>query len=116
TTVPIPPPITIATTTVAPPAGAIVTSVGFRADSGVDTSTFNQLVAVKVGEPLSLRNVQTSVKSLFATGNFRDIRVDSTPSGNGAAVVFALYTNFRISSADFACLSGADRDRATPEL
>ncbi|MEA2416497.1 MAG: outer membrane protein insertion porin family, partial [Thermoanaerobaculia bacterium] len=115
-TVPLPPPITIATTTVAPPAGAIVTSVGFRADSGVDTSSFNQLVAVKVGEPLSLRNVQASVKSLFATGNFRDIRVDSTPSGNGAAVVFALYTNFRISSIDFENLTGADRDRALRTL
>jgi outer membrane protein assembly complex protein YaeT len=114
--VPVPPPITIATTTVAAPAGAIVTSVGFRADSGVDTSSFNQLVAVKVGEPLSLRNVQASVKSLFATGNFRDIRVDSTPSGNGAAVVFALYTNFRISSIDFEGLSGADRDRAIRTL
>jgi outer membrane protein insertion porin family len=111
-TVPVPPPITIATTTVAPPAGAIVTSVGFRADSGVDTSSFNQLVAVKVGEPLSLRNVQSSVKSLFATGNFRDIRVDSTPAGNGTAVVFALYTNFRISSIDFENLGGPDRDRA----
>jgi translocation and assembly module TamB len=114
--VPVPPPITIATTTVAPPAGAIVTSVGFRADSGVDTSSFNQLVAVKVGEPLSLRNVQASVKSLFATGNFRDIRVDSTPSGNGAAVVFALYTNYRISSIAFENLTGADRDRAVRTL
>ncbi|HEX3580028.1 MAG TPA: translocation/assembly module TamB domain-containing protein, partial [Thermoanaerobaculia bacterium] len=110
------PPITIATTTVAPPTGAIVTSVGFRADSGVDTSSFNQLVAVKVGEPLSLRNVQASVKSLFATGNFRDIRVDSTPAGNGTAVVFALYTNFRISSIDFDGLGGADRDRAMRAL
>jgi outer membrane protein insertion porin family len=115
-TVPVPPPITIATTTVAPPTGAIVTSVGFRADSGVDTSSFNQLVAVKVGEPLSLRNVQASVKSLFATGNFRDIRVDSTPAANGVAVIFALYTNFRISSIDFEGLSGADRDRATRTL
>src|SRR3954470_14799469 len=116
TAAPVPPPITIATTTVAPPTGAIVTSVGFRADSGVDTSSFNQLVAVKVGEPLSLRNVQASVKSLFATGNFRDIRVDSTPAGNGAAVVFALYTNFRISSIDFDGLGGAERDRALRTL
>jgi len=110
--IPAPPPITIPTTSVATPNGAIVTSVGFHADSAVDTSTFNQLVAVKVGEPLSIRNVQASVKSLFATGNFRDIRVDSTPAGNGVAVVFALYTNFRIASIDFEGLSGADRDRA----
>jgi outer membrane protein assembly complex protein YaeT len=116
TSVPAPPPITIATTTVTPPSGAIVTSVEFRADSSVDTSTFNQLVAVKIGEPLSIRNVQSSIKNLFATGNFRDIRVDSTPSGNGVAVVFALYTNFRVASIVFDGLGGAGRDRATRAL
>jgi outer membrane protein assembly complex protein YaeT len=110
--VPAAPPITIPTTTVATPTGAMVKSVGFRADSGVDTSSFNHYVTVKVGEPLSIRNVQSSVKSLFATGNFRDIRVDSAPSGNGVAVVFALYTNFRIASIDFDGLNGTDRDRA----
>ena len=114
--VPAPPPISIATTTVAPASGGIVTSVTFRADSSVDTSTFNQYVAVKIGEPLSIRNVQSSIKSLFATGNFRDIRVDSTPSGNGVAVVFALYTNFRVASIELEGLTGPDRDRAMRAL
>jgi outer membrane protein assembly complex protein YaeT len=114
--VPAAPPITIPTTTVATPTGAIVTSVGFHADSGVDTSSFNHYVTVKVGQPLSIRNAQTSVKSLFATGNFRDIRVDSAPSGNGVAVVFELYTNFRVVSIDFDGLNGTDRDRALRTL
>jgi outer membrane protein assembly complex protein YaeT len=114
--VPAPPPISIATTTVAPPSGAMVTSVEFRADSSVDTSAFSQYVAVKIGEPLSIRNVQSSIKSLFATGNFRDIRVDSTPSGNGVAVVFALYTNFRVASIEFDGLTGPDRDHAMRAL
>ncbi len=114
--VPAAPLITIPTTTVAAPTGAIVTSVGFHADSGVDTSSFNHYVTVKVGQPLSIRNVQTSVKSLFATGNFRDIRVDSAPSGNGVAVVFELYTNFRIVSIHFDGLNGTDRDRALRTL
>jgi outer membrane protein assembly complex protein YaeT len=114
--VPAPPPITIATTTVATPAGAIVTSVGFRADSAVDTSAFNRYVSIKAGEPLSIRNVQASIKSLFATGNFRDIRVDSAPSGNGVAIVFALYTNFRVSAIDSEGLSRPDRDRAMRAL
>jgi len=109
-------PIAIPTTTVATPTGGIVKSVGFRADSGVDTSMFNQYVTVKVGERLSIHNVQASVKSLFATGNFRDIRVDAAPSENGVAVVFALYTNFRIASIDFDGLNGADRDRALRTL
>jgi outer membrane protein assembly complex protein YaeT len=110
--VPAPQPIAIATTTVAPPTGGIVKSIGFHADSGVDTTTFNRYVTVKVGEPLSIRNVQASVKALFATGNFRDIRVDSAPSGSGVAVVFQLFTNFRIASIDFDGLNGTDRDRA----
>ncbi|HSY48561.1 MAG TPA: translocation/assembly module TamB domain-containing protein [Thermoanaerobaculia bacterium] len=110
--VPPPPPITTATTAVAPPAGAIVTSVAFRADSSIDTATLSHYLAVKAAKPLSIRDVQTSVKSLFATGNFRDIHVDSTPSGNGVAVVFLLYTNLRIASFDFEGLNGSDRDRA----
>ncbi|MEA2235288.1 MAG: translocation and assembly module TamB [Thermoanaerobaculia bacterium] len=113
---PAPAPITIPTTTVAPLTHEIVTSVGFRADSGVDTSDFNKYVAVKIGEPLSIRNVQSSVRSLFATGNFRDIRVDSASSGNGIAVVFALYTNFRVTSIEFDGLGGPDRDRAMRTL
>lgn len=114
----VPPPITIPTTSVALPTGAVVTSVGFRADSAVDTAQFNRYLAVRVGEPLSIRNVQQSVKALFATGNFRDIRVDSAPApaGSGVAVVFALYTNFRVTSISFDGLTGADRDRATRSL
>jgi Outer membrane protein/protective antigen OMA87 len=114
--IPAPPPITIATTAVALPAGAMVSTVGLLADSAIDTSAFTQYVSVKAGQPLSIRNVQASVKSLFATGNFRDIRVDATPSGNGLAVVFALYTNFRVSAIDFDGLRGADRDRALRAL
>ncbi|MEA2164326.1 MAG: translocation and assembly module TamB [Thermoanaerobaculia bacterium] len=113
---PTPPPITMTTTTVTAPSGAIVTSVGFRSDSATDTAAFNQYVSVKAGEPLSTRNVQNSIKSLFATGNFRDIRVDSEPSGNGVAVVFALYTNFRVTSIEFDGLGGSDRDRALRTL
>ena len=114
--VPAPPPITIATTTVVAPAGAPVTSVGFSADSNVDTSAIKKYVAVKVGQPLSIRDIQTSVRSLFATGNFRDIRVDAAPSGTGLSVVFALYTTFRVSAIDFDGLSGPDRDRALRAL
>jgi outer membrane protein assembly complex protein YaeT len=114
--VPTPPPITTPATPLAPPAGAIVKSIVFHADSGIDTAALSKYVTVKVGEPLSIRGVQASVKSLFATGNFRDIRVDSTPSGNGVAVVFLLYTNLRIASIDFDGLNGSDRDRALRTL
>jgi outer membrane protein assembly complex protein YaeT len=110
------PEISVPTTTVAPASGAVVTHIAFTADSGIDTSAFNQYLAVKIGEPLSIRNVQASVKSLFATGSFRDIRVDSSPSQGGVAIAFALYTNFRISLIDFDGLNGADRDRAMRTL
>jgi outer membrane protein assembly complex protein YaeT len=106
------PSVPIATTAVATPTGAVVTSVAFHADAGVATATFNQYVEVKAGERLSIQGVQRSIQNLFATGNFRDIHVDTSPSGNGVAVVFSLFTNFRIASIDFDGLNGTDRDRA----
>ena len=42
-----------------------------------------QYVTIKAGQPLSLRDVQTSVKSLFSTGDFRDVRVEETPADGG---------------------------------
>ena len=74
--------------TVPPPSDApIVTKIDYRADARFDTNVLSNYVALRVGQPMSLRAVQSSIKSLFATGDFRDVRVESTPSGapeNGA--------------------------------
>ena len=102
---------------VAPPPGApIVTAISFTADSRFDTTVLQHYVTQKVGQPLSLREIQGSIRSLYSTGDFRDIRVDSTASPGGIALTFSLFTNYRVGDIHFDGLSGADRDRATREL
>jgi outer membrane protein insertion porin family len=98
------------------PAGRLVTRIDFHADGAFDTSVLPQYVALRVGQPVTVRAVQSSIKSLFATGDFRDIRVDSSPSGSGVVITFALFLNYRVSEIAFDGLRGSDRDRAEHEL
>jgi outer membrane protein insertion porin family len=112
---PQPAPATTAASVVPPATGAPVVSVDFRADRGFDTRVLDQYISVKTGEPLSIRNVQSSIKSLFATGDFRDVRVETAAAPGGVAVTFALFTNFRVAAINFDGLGGADRDRANRE-
>jgi outer membrane protein assembly factor BamA len=95
--------------------GATVTAVGFRTDAIFDTSKLEPLLAVKVGEPLTIRALQGSIKALFATGDFRDIQVDATPSAGGVDLLFDLSINYRIASISIEGIEG-DRDRAEKEL
>ena len=96
--------------------GASVASVNFRADSSFNTDVLSRYVSVKPGAPLSIRDVQSSIKSLYATGDFRDIRVETTPSPAGLAVTFALFVNYRVADIRFVGVQTADRDRASREL
>ncbi len=101
-------------------AGAIsaplVEQISFNADGRFDTSLLNQYISIHTGQPLSLRDVQDSIKTLFSTGNFRDVRVDQAPSGSGVAVTFNLSLNYRIGKIAFEGLKNADKVRAGKEL
>ncbi|MEO6260345.1 MAG: translocation/assembly module TamB domain-containing protein, partial [Thermoanaerobaculia bacterium] len=104
------------TTDVAPAQGAQVVSVSLRADSQIDTSRFTQYLSVRPNEPLTIRAVQKSVRSLFATGDFRDIRVNEAAVPGGVAITFGLFTNFRVTAIRFDGLSNGDRERASRAL
>jgi outer membrane protein assembly complex protein YaeT len=100
-----------------PPTGPPVARVTYRADANFDTSILGRYISVRPGSPLSRRDVQSSIKSLYATGNFRDIRVETTPAANGAAeVTFALFINYRVTRVTWDGLGGTDRERAEREL
>ena len=112
TTTPLP-----ATTTVQAIApGTVVSDVRFRYDRPLATTNIAQYVTVKPGQPLSMRDVQNTIKSLFATGNFRDVRVDATPGPNGAVVTFSLYVNYRVGTITFDGLHGSEKTRTTRDL
>ena len=95
-----------------PPTGPVVTEITYRADSRFDTSVLGQYVALRVGQPLSIRAMQSTIKSLFATGDFRDVRIETTPNGNGVAVTLLLFVNYRVPDISFDGLPGSLRDRA----
>ena len=117
---PVPAPASVAqaapATTLPPPTGAIVAAVNFRSDAAFDTSTLANYVTVKRGVPLSIREVQNSIKSLYATGDFRDIRVETTQAASGVNVTFALFINYRVATIRIVGLRNADRDRASRDL
>lgn len=98
------------------PAGTVVSDVQLRFDRPLATSSLSEYVTVKPGQPLTIREVQNTMKALFATGNFRDVRVDETPAGNGVRVTFSLYLNYRVGKIIFDGTKGSERSRASREL
>jgi hypothetical protein len=73
-------------------------------------------VTLKPGQTVSIRELQSSIKNLFATGNFRDIRVDAARNANGRrADVLALPALPRRRDRDRRT-ERADRTRAQREL
>lgn len=93
-----------------------ITQINFRADAGFDTSTLAQEVTLRPGQPVTVRELQSSIKNLYATGNFRDIRVDATPGEGGVVLTFALFLHYRVGDITIDGMTGNDRQRARREL
>jgi outer membrane protein insertion porin family len=82
--------------------GREVASVAFRADTEIETGKLGDAVLVREGATLDPIEVDRSIHALFATGQFRDIRVDAVDAEDGrVAVTFQLFVNYRVSSATF---------------
>jgi len=75
-----------------------VTAVELHLPSGADPSGFPELIAVEVGQKLSLRAVRRSIERLFATGRLSDVVVRTRPEQGGVAVLFELTPKRRIVS------------------
>ncbi len=96
--------------------GPVVTQINYRADATFNTSVLADYLNVRVGQPMSIRAVQASIKSLYAVGEFRDIRVESSPSGSGVAITVVLSLSYRVGEIHIDGLIGKDRDRADHAL
>jgi outer membrane protein assembly complex protein YaeT len=96
--------------------GRVVTGIVFRADSAFDTAPLREYVSIKPGDALSIRAVQSSIRTLFATGDFRDIRVDAAPSPEGLRLTFSLFLNYRVGKISFGNLHRDEKARAQREL
>jgi outer membrane protein insertion porin family len=89
-----------------------ITRIRFRADAPFDTAALQDEVSLQPGEFVTIRALQSSIKNLFATGSFRDIRVDAEQAEDGVILTFALFLNYRVGIIEIEGLRRADRTRS----
>lgn len=75
-----------------------MTGVELRLPAGSDPSGLAQLVAVRRGQPLSIRAVRKSIERLYATGRLADVVVRAREQNGGVALVFELTPVRKIAS------------------
>jgi outer membrane protein assembly factor BamA len=71
----------------------VVVGVELQLPAGSDPtglSSLGELVAVRPGAPLSVRDVRRTLERLWRTGRFTDVVVREVPEGEGVRVVFVL--------------------------
>jgi outer membrane protein insertion porin family len=97
------------------PWGANVASVSYTTDAPFDVARIEKLVTVVAGAPLTMKDAQRSIKAIYATGDFHDVRIEAESRGLDVAVTFLLSLNYRVSSIEIEGLE-RDRQRASAEL
>jgi outer membrane protein assembly complex protein YaeT len=93
-----------------------ITQINFRADAAFNTQDVAQEVTLKPGQTVSIRELQSSIKNLFATGNFRDVRVDAAPSDAGVVLTFSLFLHYRVDDVGIDGVTRGDLTRAQREV
>jgi outer membrane protein insertion porin family len=93
-----------------------ITRIDFHADARFDTTKVDDLITLKPGMPVSIRELQSSIKSLYASGNFRDVRVDAASADNGVVLTFSLFLNYRVNEIFIPGIRGAERTSAQREV
>ncbi|HET7707732.1 MAG TPA: translocation/assembly module TamB domain-containing protein [Thermoanaerobaculia bacterium] len=106
---PLPPPTRVTNV----PPDTVAREIDIRADGTFDTAALREHITLQPGQPVTKRALQSSIKALYGTGNFRDIRVESEPAPEGGVnLTFALSVNYRIGSIGLEGVGGGNRRRA----
>jgi len=87
------------------------------ADGPFDTTEVARLVAILPGRPLAEDDAAATIRNLYATRRFADVRVEAAPEGDGVAVLIVLFRAFRIHPLRFSGqirLSRAELRKALP--
>ncbi|MFQ5481152.1 MAG: outer membrane protein assembly factor BamA [Nitrospinaceae bacterium] len=66
----------------------LIKSVRVQGNERVDESTILYYIQTKPGETLSTGTVRRDIEQIYSLGQFKDIRVETTPVGDGVAVTF----------------------------
>jgi outer membrane protein assembly complex protein YaeT len=65
-----------------------------QGDVLLNIQNFSDLIVQKVGEPLDQSKISASLKNLFATGRFVELRAAAEAKGNGVEVIFVCRVQF----------------------
>ncbi|HVT44011.1 MAG TPA: outer membrane protein assembly factor BamA [Thermoanaerobaculia bacterium] len=96
--------------------GLVVRDIAIRPDAPIDEPLVRELIAIQPGEPLSIAAVQSTIKRLYGTGDFRDIRIEGDTAGDGTVdIALILSLSYRIATLAIEG-AGDDRDRARREV
>ncbi|HEY3172528.1 MAG TPA: POTRA domain-containing protein [Thermoanaerobaculia bacterium] len=85
----------------APLYGRTVVSVAYTCDGPVDEDEVARLVSIKSGQPLTEESTGSTIRHLFATRRFSDVRVQAEPAEGGIAVTIHLFRSFRVNPLKF---------------
>jgi outer membrane protein insertion porin family len=81
--------------------GKTVVSVAYTSDGPVDPEEVSRLIDVKAGQPLTDDATSATIRNLFATRQFSDIRIDAQDVAGGVAVTVDLFRSYRVSPLKF---------------
>ena len=80
--------------------GKVVRAIQLPGVGDRDRGHLLEMLAQKVGEPLSRDRVRDSIRTLFATGRFADIQAEAVPSGDEVILTFTTSANFFLGGVD----------------
>jgi outer membrane protein insertion porin family len=75
--------------------GKTVVSVACTSDGPVDRDEVSRLIEVKAGRPLTDAATSATIRNLYATRQFSDIRIDANDAPGGLAVTVELFRAYR---------------------
>jgi len=81
--------------------GRTVISVAYTTDGPVDNEEISRLIEVKTGVALTEDATAATIRNLFATRQFSDVRIDAQDAPGGVAVTVELFRAFRVNPLKF---------------
>jgi outer membrane protein assembly factor BamA len=81
--------------------GATVVSLAYTSDGPVDHDEVERLISIRVGQPLTEDATGSTIRHLFATRRFSDVRIEAERAEGGMAVTVHLFRSFRVNPLKF---------------
>jgi outer membrane protein insertion porin family len=75
--------------------------VAYTADGPVDNEEITRLIEIKAGVSLTEDATAATIRNLFATRQFSDVRIDAQDAPGGVAVTVELFRAFRVNPLKF---------------